>query len=326
MKNYYVILGVNESASQEDIKKAYRKLSKKFHPDVNPNGEEKFKDITEAYEVLGDENNRKKYDNRGNGGFDLNSLFEQMMGGGMRQAPKAPDKVMEISITPIESYFGVKKEIEVSSFDCCSGCNGNGGQRTTCNHCKGSGYIIQRFGMGHFMQQVQSACPLCKGQGSTITVACNTCGGKGVTLKKEKFSISIPSNVDNGDFMRLKSKGDYNLNVRTRGDIVLKVNMTPKDDFEKIGSDLVYRMKLTPLDILIDNPIEIPHPDGKLKISLPDIFDSEKPLRVHSKGYKYPDHNGDLYIKVTVTNNKISNSKIVEGLKSLLEQTENISD
>lgn len=326
MKNYYEILGVNESASQDDIKKAYRKLSKKYHPDVNPNGEEKFKNITEAYEVLGDENNRRKYDNRGSGGFDINSMFEQMMGGGMRQKPKAPDKVMEILISPLDSYFGVKKDIDVTSLDCCGGCNGNGGQRNTCNHCKGSGYITQRFGMGHFMQQIQTGCPMCKGQGSVIAVACNTCGGRGVTPKKEKLNVTIPSNVDNGDFMRVKGRGDYNLNVRDKGDIILKVVMANDNDFEKIGRDLVFKMKVTPIDILMDTPIEIPHPDGKLKIHLPDLFDSEKPLRVSNKGYKYSDINGDLYIKVTVTNNKISNSKIVEGLKGLLEQTENVPD
>jgi molecular chaperone DnaJ len=326
MKDYYKILGVEKNSSQDEIKKAYRKLSKQYHPDVNPSGEEMFKDIGEAYEILGDENKRKQYDNGGQNGFDIHSMFEQMMRGGRQQKSKAPDKVIEVLITPFESYFGVKKIIDLTSFDCCKSCNGEGGERKMCHTCNGKGHIIQTFGVGNWVQQVQSMCPNCSGQGSKIVVTCNGCGGRGITPKKEKLSVNIPSNVDNGDFMRVKGRGDYNLNAKTKGDVILRVTMVEENNFEKMGSDLVYKMEVTPLQLFLDEQVEIPHPDGNIKISFPDVFESEKPLRVPNKGYKYPEGTGNMYIKVNVRNDKDSNINLKNQLKDLIKQTENVPD
>ena len=331
MKDYYSILGVSEKATQDEIKKAYRKLSKQYHPDVNPEGEEIFKDVSEAYDNIGDENKRNQYDSMKNspfggmgGGFDIHSMFEQMMNGGQQQRQKAPDKVLNLNIVPQESFFGVNKDIEYMVANCCDSCNGNGGERTLCNHCKGNGYVTQQFGTGMFKQVVQSACPQCNGQGSTIKVTCKSCIGKGLKIVKEIVNVSIPKNVDNGDFLRLQNRGDYNLNVKRKGDVILNVNMVNDGGFEKMGRDLVYGTKMTPLNIIMNDQIEIPHPEGTIKVSLPNDFDSDRPLRVIGKGYKYSDGIGNLYVKVSVKNDSKLNEDLIKSIKDLLEHPNNI--
>ena len=229
MKNYYEILGVAENASQDEIKKSYRKLSKQYHPDVNPEGEEKFKDIAEAYDILGDENKRQQYNQRKNnpfagrgGNFDAQSIFEEMVNGGRRQNTKSPDKVISISMTPIDSYFGIEKEISYDYLKVCKPCDGNGGNRSVCSTCGGQGYVMQRMGTGMFQQIFNVTCNGCGGQGSVITKKCDTCNGNGMIKEKEKIVISIPKNVDNGDFLRIATKGDYGktTGVRDRKSVV----------------------------------------------------------------------------------------------------------
>ena len=328
MKNYYDILGVEEKATQEDIKKAYRKLSKQYHPDVNPEGEEKFKDISEAYENIGDPQKRSHYDNMKNnpfagmgngGGFDIHDMFEQMMGAQRRQKPKAPDKVIPLSMTPQESFFGVKRELEINFLNKCTPCGGSGGDRRVCNTCNGQGVIVQTFGTGMFQQRVQSVCNKCNGVGSIVTNACSSCSGKGLTINREKLSVSIPANVDNGDFMRLAGKGDFNLNSNNRGDLILKIDLNNFNGFEKNGMDLVYNKKLTPVEMLIDDKMIIPHPSGDIQINMPDSFDTERPLRVGGKGYLSPDRNGDLYIKISVSKNGTLDNNQKEKIKELLK-------
>jgi molecular chaperone DnaJ len=310
MKNYYEILGVSENSSQDEIKKSYRKLSKQYHPDVNPEGIEKFKEISEAYENIGDETKRTEYDNKrknpfagfsNNEGFDIHSMFEQMMG--KNRKPKAPDKVLSISITPIESYFGVKKEINYQFYDACQPCNGQGGERVKCGTCNGTGVVVQIIGTGLFRQQIHMSCQNCNGQGSTLKNLCKNCNGAGSIKNYENLSILIPSNVDNGDFIRLKNKGDYYANIKLRGDVVLKVGLVEDEKYEKSGLDLIYKKKINALDLIINDNIEIEHPEGILLIKVPENFDSEKPLRIPNKGYK-SNTNGNFYIKISVVYNK----------------------
>jgi molecular chaperone DnaJ len=323
MKNYYDILGLDESATQEDIKKAYRKMSKKYHPDVNPEGEEMFKEVNEAYENIGEENKRLNYDNRRKnpfgGGMDINSIFESMMGHTFNQKQKAPDKVINLDITPVESYYGVKKEINYTFSDQCDGCKGNGGDRRICQHCNGQGVFYKTFGTGMFKQTFQTQCQNCNGQGSIITRTCDTCRGVGILNRKERLNVSIPANVDNGDFMRVQGKGDYNNHLKMRGDTILKINMNPSDGYEKIGLDLVYYKKTTPLQMVLSEDLFIPHPDGDLKISMPEIFDTDKPLRLSKKGYKSNQGVGDFYVKLSVTNDKKIDSDLKRKISELLK-------
>lgn len=320
---------MSEDSTQDEIKKAYRKLSKQYHPDVNPEGEEKFKDISEAYDILGDENKKSDYDNRrknpfggfGGNGFDINSMFEQMMGN--RRKPKAPDKTYELDITPIESYFGVEKEIVVNNKEMCGGCNGNGGTRQTCKTCSGRGYVSQIIGTGMFKQQLNTTCSTCNGHGSVIIKACQTCYGAGTNVQEIKFSVKIPKNVDNGDFLKINNKGDYYHNIGY-GDLVLKVNCTPKDGFEKIGFDLVFTKKLTPLEMLVEDKVEVKHPDGDLVLTMPENIDTVKPLRIMNKGYKTNNGIGNFYVKIVVEKNKNLDAVLKSKIKEILKESENI--
>ena len=288
-----------------------------------------FKDISEAYENIGDPQKRSQYDNRknnpfagmgGGNGFDIHDMFEQMMGGGRRQQqPKAPDKVINLKVNPVESYFGFKKEIEYVVAERCNPCNGTGGDRKVCHQCNGQGVVIQVFGTGMFKQRIQSTCNVCNGSGSVIMRGCNTCHGKGLTPKKEKLVITIPANVDNGDFMRAQGKGDFNNQANTRGDLIIKIDLVNENGFEKIGMDLVYNKKTSPFDVLLNDKLEIPHPEGDIRINMPENLDTNVPLRVGGKGYKTPEGNGDLYIKVSVSKNGGISNEMKEKIKEILK-------
>jgi molecular chaperone DnaJ len=326
MKNYYEILGINENSSQDEIKKAYRKLSKKYHPDVNPQGEEKFKEISEAYEHLGDPQKKQQYDNRKNnpfgGGmdFDIHSMFEQMMNGNRRQQ-KVPDKVISIEMTPVESYFGVEKEISYNYSKICSPCDGSGGSRGICPTCSGQGFVMQKMGSGAFQQIFRTSCGSCNGQGYHITKKCNNCHGVGLTKEVETLSVTIPKNVDNGDFMKVAGRGDFDRTYKLRGDLILKVVMNKTDNFEKVGMDLVNHITLNALQLITDDKILLKHPDGDLMISMPKNLNSDKPLRILKKGYRTDNGSGDFYIRVNVTNEMDISDEIKNKIKSLLKQT-----
>jgi molecular chaperone DnaJ len=328
MKNYYDILGVSETSSQDEIKKAYRQLSKQYHPDVNPDGEEKFKEVSEAYENIGDENKRRDYDNRrnnpfanmGRGGFDFSSVFEEMMGGHRQQRPRrAPDKMINVEISPVESYLGVKKEVTYEYNEICQPCNGDGGQTSVCNTCRGIGTITQRVGNGMFNQIVQTQCPSCFGKGKIIINPCNNCYGQGVLVKNETLLITIPKNVDNGNFMRIPSKGDFNQNMKLRGDLIMQINLNNKDGFEKNGNDLIYYLKLNILDVLLQKQIKLPHPEGELLINLPKSVSSDKPLRLVKKGYRGDVGSGDFYVKMNITNEIDISEEKLSKIKEILE-------
>jgi molecular chaperone DnaJ len=328
MKDYYKVLGVDETATQDEIKKVYRKLSKQFHPDVNPEGEEKFKEIVEAYDHIGDENKRNEYDAKrknpfmGMGGnpFDMHSMFEQMMGQTRRQKQRAPDKVITLDINCVESYFGVKKEINVITNNKCNPCDGSGGTKKVCDTCNGNGFVVQVFGTGMFSQQIQQQCPVCLGSGTLITKACVSCNGIGLNSKNEKINVNIPANVDNGDFLRLQGKGDFNITTRNKGDLILKVNLINVDDFEKIGIDLVYHKKITPMDLVLEETMFIKHPEGELSIKIPKELNSDKPLRIMNKGYKTPRGVGNFFIKLSVEKKSDLDVETKNKIKKLLEQ------
>jgi len=306
MKDYYQILGVSRDASQDDIKKAYRKLSKQYHPDVNPDGADKFKEIGEAYGVLSDETKKQQYDNPnpfgGGGGSmeDFFNMFNQQSQQQQRRRPQAPDKIINININPVESYIGVEKELSYQIRTSCETCNGNGGDREVCGTCQGHGRVRQKFGSGMFAQVVESDCPQCRGEGYRIINPCHTCGGQKTKPSFTNVRVNIPKNVDSGDFLRLQGKGDF-YPGRGIGDLILKVNMVKGEGFEKVNNDLVYHHKVNVNDFISMEKIEVPHPDSKISIPLPQVLDTEKPLRVRGKGFNIQNMKGDLFIKLSVT-------------------------
>lgn len=307
MENYYDILGVKENATQDEIKKSYRKLAMEHHPDKGGD-ESKFKKISEAYEVIGDENKRGQYDNQrrnpfgGNpfGGNPFNgggSIFEEFFNGFHTQRKtSAPEKIIDLNIGAIESYLSSEKTITYERKHKCNTCDGHGGEKQVCGICKGTGFNVVTMGTGLFTQVFQQPCNGCKGQGQTYKTVCGTCKGHTTTTGLETVKIKIPHGVGDGQFFRLQGKGDFHNGVY--GNLVIRVFVNPENNFEKRENELVYHAFMN-LEEIQKDKLEIPHPMGILSVKLPEEFDTSKPLRVKSKGYK-SNGDGDLIIYLNV--------------------------
>lgn len=302
--NYYEVLGVGETATQDEIKKAYRNLAKEHHPDKGGD-EGRFKKISEAYDTLGDENKRKDYDNRKNnpfgdmfgGGNPFGGNPFDMFGGGnpfSQRKRSVPDKVIDIDVSVFESFLGSEKTINYNRNVMCDGCGGTGGDRVTCAPCNGTGTIVQQVGNGFFQQIFQSPCNACQGRGYNYTKVCNTCNGQTTKNSSETFRVNIPVGIDDGQFLRLEGKGDFRGGVY--GNLILRVRITPFNNFEKNGNDLVYSLFFDKTTLEKDI-FEIPHPDGNITINIPSEFDTSKPLRLRGKGFR-TQQKGDLYLNL----------------------------
>lgn len=305
MNNYYEILGVSKDATQEEIKKAYRKLAVQYHPDKNPDGGEKFKEISVAYETIGDENKRKEYDNRlnnpfgGSGGVSYEDLINQMFGnqgnpfGNTQRRKSAPDKIVRVQVTPIESYKGADKKINYMKNNHCEVCSGSGGEQQNCNTCGGVGYQIKSYGTGFMVQQIRTTCPTCAGRGYTLVHSCYSCNGNGVKTIANEVTVKLPVGVDSGQYLKLANLGDFRNGEY--GDLVIQIEVVPHDGFEKMNNDLIYSLFLN-LEEAQQDKFTIPHPDGALIMSASKTFDTSKPLRLRGKGY----NGGDMYVKLNV--------------------------
>jgi molecular chaperone DnaJ len=298
--NYYEILGVDEKATQDEIKKVYRKLAKENHPDAGGD-EENFKRIAEAYDTLGDENKRQQYDMRKNNPFanmggshdDLfQQMFNQAFGGRRSQRNAVHDTVIDIDLSVLESYKGAKKEISYRRKIKCDPCNGSGGEKKVCPTCNGQGSVTRQMGSGMFIQMVQVACNTCAGHGQVITNPCYVCKGTGTKEEIKTVEVKLPHGIDDGQFIRLQGVGDFRNGIY--GNLVVRVKMNNENNFEKYGPHLIYHAYFD-LNDLKKPDFEIPHPDGTLKLKFPKIFDTTKPLRVKSKGFK-SEVIGDLLI------------------------------
>jgi len=300
MKDYYKILEVEEQSSEDDIKKSYRTLSKKYHPDVNPDGEAQFKDIAEAYDVLGNKDKRAQYDNKKSnpyGGTPFEDLFTQMFNARNHQhqprRKSAPDKIIKAQVSPIESYKASVKTINYFREQGCHVCKGTGGDTNTCGTCGGNGFQIRTVGTGFMVQQIRTTCSSCGGKGQVIINKCHHCSGKGTKTQSQEIRINIPHAADDGQFLKLQNLGDFSYGEY--GDLVIQIEMVPKDGYEKINNDLIYNQYLN-LDEVQQDKFNIPHPDGDLMMSAPKLFDSSRPLRLKGKGY----NGGDMYVKLHV--------------------------
>jgi molecular chaperone DnaJ len=307
--NYYETLGVSKDATQDDIKKSYRKLAMQYHPDKNPDGAEKFKEINDAYETLGEESKRKEYDyqlenpqayQRGFGGQNsyndsvMQDILNQMFG--RKETNYNNPKIVDIEVSSLESYKGTTKKVTYSKNIDCHDCSGTGGEKSTCTACNGQGYFVQRGGNGMFVQMFRVICNTCGGTGLQTVKNCGTCHGSGHQEVTESFDVNIPKNVDNGNMLRVPHKGDI-IN-RTVGDLYLRINIVNQDNFEKQGRDLVYTAYFN-LEELQKNDFKVPHPDGELIVKVPKDFNTQIPLRIKGRGFK-DNMIGDLYIRLVV--------------------------
>lgn len=297
--DYYSILGVEETSTQDEIKKAYRKLAKENHPDKGGN-EELFKQISVAYDTIGDEEKRKQYDTQrknpfagmGDGfGTSMSDLFNSVFGQ-RQQEQRVHTTNINVDINVLESYKSVEKQIVYNRKVKCNPCDGQGGNRQTCTTCQGSGQVFRKIGNGMFIQMVNINCNICEGKGFNFTKLCDTCLGNGTQNETKKVEIKIPHGIDNGQFLRMKGIGDFRNGVI--GDLIIRINLSNKDDFEKVGNNLIFN-KYFSIDEFKNESFEIPHPDGTMKINFPKNIDTSKPLRVKGKGFKY-EGIGDLFI------------------------------
>jgi molecular chaperone DnaJ len=295
-ENFYDVLGLDETATQEEIKKKYRKLAKENHPDAGGN-EESFKKISTAYDILGDDQKRKQYDNQRKnpfgGSFNMNEMFNNVFNQRTKtqQRPTHTSNIT-INIGTLNSFNGGKHTLTYKRQVVCDPCNGSGGDKKTCQTCGGSGNVVKQVGSGMFVQLIQMACDGCHGTGSFLINPCFMCSGAGSKPEMKILDISLPHGIDNGQFLRLQGMGDFRNGIY--GDLVVRIDLKPQNGFNKVDNHLIYDAYFNLEDLKMGN-ITIPHPEGTLNIKLPKHIDTSKPLRVKSKGFKL-DTVGDLIV------------------------------
>jgi len=341
-KEYYKLLGVSENASQKEIKKAYRKKAKKFHPDSNSDtaDEEKFKKINKAYDILGDEEKRAKYDQFGKAGVTGNAsaghqraasnfqdIFEQIFGGGQqrRQQTRGKNLKVPLTITLKEAYKGVEKKYEIERNKKCNDCNGSGAkdeETKTCSQCNGDGRVrkTQRTPLGR--TQVVKECEKCHGTGKIPEKKCKTCNGKGVSSEKEKITFEIPAGIKDGQRIQIQNKGHENRKGRS-GNLFVYVTVEEHDNLERQGDDLYTTLTIGVGDAALGAEASIPHPDKDIQVKIPSGTQPGQVLRVSGKGMpKRRRGSGDLYIKIDVEIPEKLNSEQKDVFKELRTEKE----
>ncbi len=306
VKDYYEILGVSRDASDEDIKKAFRRLAFQCHPDHNkePGAEEQFKQINEAYQVLCDPEKRANYDrygradveNAGFGGFDFGGfgdIFESFFGGAAatqsRRAQRGSDLQVRLVITFEEAVFGCDKEIEVLRTEVCRGCRGTGaegsGGRERCPNCGGTGQVrrTQQSIFGRFVQVVP--CSRCQGTGSIITRSCQVCRGTGRESVKRKLVVPVPAGVEDGFQLEMTGEGEAGLNGGPRGNLYIVFSVKPHRFFKREGANIIYELPLNIAQAALGAEVEVPVVEGKtVMLKIPAGVQSGRVLRIKGKG------------------------------------------
>lgn len=355
-RDYYEVLGVSKSASDADIKKAYRKLAKQYHPDINPGNKEaeaKFKEINEAYEVLGDAQKRAQYDQFGHAGFEqggfggfggfsdfgdfggFGDIFETIFGGGFggrtsrtRRGPqKGADLKSSVEISFEEAAFGVEKEISIHRMETCDKCEGSGSKpgtkASTCQHCNGTGQIQykQRTPFGQFVNI--KTCDVCHGEGKVITNPCDACNGKGRIRRQKKIKINVPAGIDDGQTMRLEGEGEPGIKGGPSGDLFISVRVKPHAIFQRQGNDVICEMPITFVQAALGTELEVPTLDGRVKYNVPEGTQTGSVFRLKNKGIPFlrGSGRGDQYVKVHVEVPK----KLNEKQKALLREFAELS-
>lgn len=316
-KDYYKILGVDRNASDEEIKRAYRRLARRYHPDLNPGNkeaEERFKEINEAYSVLGDPEKRRQYD-RGETftfeGFDFSrpdfadifdfgfgDIFSDFFGRRRPSPTKGGDILTKTEITLEEAYTGVTKSVTVTRHINCSRCGGRGAESTkTCQTCRGSGTLSSSRGFFTFKQ----TCPVCKGRGESISKICSECHGTGKITSTETINVKIPAGVEDGQRVKVRGMGEAGEFGGPSGDLYIEVTVKPHPLFRREGKDLYVEVPVTIAEVVFGGRIEVPTPEGVALMTLPGGTQSGQKFKLKGKGMPAPDGgHGDLYAIIKV--------------------------
>lgn len=338
-KDFYQLLGVDKKASAEDLKKAYRKLAMQYHPDKNPGNKEaeaKFKEISEAYGVLSDEQQRAAYDRFGHGAFEaggmggagrggaggfqgfsaagFSDIFEEMFGdfmgqqqGGGRRggtgAQRGGDVSHELEITLEEAFAGKEVKIKTSAWNPCGGCNGSGAEKGTkpdiCDTCRGTGRI--RAQQGFFT--VERTCPTCGGQGQTIKTPCHICGGSGRMRQEKQLQVTVPAGIEDGTRIRLAGEGEAGVRGGPPGDLYVFMSIRPHRFFQREASNLFCRVPVPMTTVALGGTIEVPTIDGKrMKVTVPAGTQTGQQFRLRGKGMTIlrAPNRGDMFVEVVV--------------------------
>ncbi|GAA0169544.1 chaperone [Lithospermum erythrorhizon] len=347
-RDYYTVIGVSKNASKSDIKSAYRKLARSYHPDVNkePGAEQKFKEISNAYEVLSDDEKRSIYDRYGEAGlkgagagmgdfsnpFDLfESLFDNMGGMGMggrgspNRATEGEDQIYNLVMNFKEAVFGLEKEIEITRLETCSTCDGSGAKpgtkATKCSTCGGQGQVVAsaRTPLGVF-QQVMT-CSSCDGSGETKT-PCNTCGGDGRAKKSKRISIKVPAGVDSGNRLRVKGEGNAGRRGGPPGDLFVLIDVLPDPVLKRDETNILFSCKVSYIDAILGTTMKVPTVDGMVDLKIPGGTQPGSTLVMSKKGVPFlnrSNRRGDQLVKVQIEIPKQLNAeerKLIEELAS----------
>ena len=351
-QDYYATLGVSRTAGDDEIKKAYRKMAMKYHPDRNPGdaaAEEKFKEVQKAYEILSDAQKRAAYDQYGHAafeqggfgaggfggfggaqGFDFSDIFSQMFGGaaggGRQQNHQGADLQYNIEITLEEAATGIRKQITIPTYEECGTCHGSGAKAgtkaTTCRTCHGSGVVHVR----QAIFQIQQTCPACGGSGKEIKDPCPQCHGEGRVKAAKTVEVNIPAGIDDGQRIRLSGEGEPGIHGAPAGDLYIHVSVKAHKIFQRdpeVPTDLHCELPISITTAALGGEVEVPTLDGKVKLSIPAGTQNGKRMRVKGKGVKSVRSSlvGDLYCHIVVE----TPVNLTERQKELLAEFETIS-
>lgn len=359
-KDYYKRLGVERNATKEEIKKAYKKLAMKYHPDRAPEEkkkeyEEKFKEISEAASVLGDDKKRQQFDQFGSSSFsggsgaggagfegydfsdimsqfrsgsfgNFDDLFEQVFSGGGRSdhSHRGADLLYPLTITLEEAFQGAKKMIDLNKLEYCSACKGKGALHfASCDHCHGSGYVkrTQRTPFGIFQQT--GPCSSCRGRGEMATDSCKDCEGEGVVRKRKKLEVTIPAGIEAGMRLRISQEGEVGSGGAAAGDLYIQVQIAAHQVFVREGADVHLQLPISFTQAVLGDEIEIPTLDGKAILTIPPGTASETVLRMRGKGMpEVRGHErGDQLVTVNIEVPRKLSMKQMDLIKQLKEES-----
>jgi len=356
-RDYYEVLGVEKGASDAEIKSAFRRLAKKYHPDLNkddPSATEKFKEVQEAYEVLGDETKRSQYDRFGHAGvngangagfggfgggfsgfegadFDFGDIFDNIFGGGFSSSgfggrssgenrkSRGSDLLMRVDLDFEEAVYGTEKDFDLDVVEDCEECHGKGGfDEKTCDTCHGSGTITseQHTILGSFLSK--TTCPDCRGSGKTFQKTCSSCRGKGKVKNHKTITVTIPAGIDTGDRLRVAGKGNAGGNGGPNGDLYLEFVVKEHKFYRREGDDIYLELPLTITEAILGAKKEIPTLYGNIQLTVPAGTNSGEKQRIRGKGIDNKAHHtkGNMYVIMKVLTPK----KLNRAQKKLIEE------
>ncbi|PWM46803.1 MAG: molecular chaperone DnaJ [Clostridiales bacterium] len=350
-RDYYEVLGVSKTASDDEIKSAYRKLAKKYHPDLNPNNKEaekSFKDVNEAYSILSDKDKRQRYDQFGHAGVDpsygggaaggyggygtnidfgdLGDIFGSFFGGGgsRRRSSAIPGENINASVTLTfkEAVFGCQKSVTIRRREKCTDCDGSGAEKgtgsQTCQTCKGSGVVRQMTQTLFGSIQTEKTCPTCGGTGKIITTPCHSCNGSGQVRKERTITVKVPAGINNGNTLSMRGEGGHGLKGGPNGDLNISVRVTPHPVFTRKDYNLYCEIPLTFVQSALGATIEVPTiDDEKISYKVPESTQSGTVATFKGKGVPYLNSRGrgDMFVTFTVETPKHLTSKQKDILK-----------